>query len=407
MGILRLVAKEQLQVYSVTSNFEPVEISKLRTSLECRGGGEGLVWTCMARKRVHAQAAAHDTARKRLLGPAYQKGQCSRAIEGGHRGCNQDEGASASRRSRRCGDGGNTRTHESAPFTQWQWLLDGRVRCGLEQERAFGRHGFVLFPRLLSQPGVAHLRQRVDDIYEQKAASVDGEWITNLHQVLAEDDNWMWGLATHPVIIRMVESSLGPGVQLYASQLHRKEPAADGRGGGHVVPAHQDGDGNVRTVWITLDAVDKSNGALEVLPGGHRLGRLPLRHVRSLDELEAAQYFARNNVYQIDLSQAPRQRAFYTYRLPAGGAAMHHSLTPHRSTANTSQRDRRVIILRFMSAGDVDPPGCALHYAGAWSCSSATYSHARVCVSASCGRASFAHHSPRVASLPTTRLESC
>ena len=29
-------------------------------------------------------------------------------------------------------------------------------------------------------------------------------------------------------------------------------------GGGHAVPAHQDGDANVRTIWITLDAVDKA-----------------------------------------------------------------------------------------------------------------------------------------------------
>lgn len=116
----------------------------------------------------------------------------------------------------------------------------------------------------------------------------------------------------------------------------------------------------------------------QVLPGGHGLGRLPLRMVGSLEELDLAQYFARNNVYQIDMSvshsaaraagssisSATRRRAFYTYRMAAGGAAMHHPLTPHRSSPNTSTRDRRVIILRFMASGDHDPPAYALHWAG-------------------------------------------
>ena len=173
-------------------------------------------------------------------------------------------------------------------------LVDSRVRYGAPQKDRFDRDGFILLPRFLSQEGLAHLRERVDAIYREKAPGVDGEWITNLHQLLPPEDNWMWALATHPVVIRMVELSLGPDAQIYASQLHRKGPATSADRGGHAVPAHQDGDARVRTIWITLDHVDQDNGALEVLPGGHHLGRLPLRLVESLEELEAAQYFARN-----------------------------------------------------------------------------------------------------------------
>ena len=173
-------------------------------------------------------------------------------------------------------------------------LVDGRARFGAPQQEAFDRDGFVLLPRFLSRAGLAHLRGKVDAIYAEKAADIDGEWITNLHQLLPQEDNWVWTLATHPVVVGMVELSLGPGAQIYASQLHRKGPATSAGGGGHAVPAHQDGDARVRTIWITLDDVDKENGALEVLPGGHRLGRLPLRLVETLEELEEAKYFARN-----------------------------------------------------------------------------------------------------------------
>ena len=94
----------------------------------------------------------------------------------------------------------------------------------------------------------------MDSIYKEKASCVDGEWITNIHQVrvrvcdmcaicmrascvcvracvhaqgrgwfhvffyylqvLPSEGNWMWALATHPIILKMVELSLGPGAQV-------------------------------------------------------------------------------------------------------------------------------------------------------------------------------------------------
>ena len=84
-------------------------------------------------------------------------------------------------------------------------LIDGRVSYGAKQSASFDRHGFILLPRFLSRQGLAYLRDRVDAIYREKAPSVDGEWITNLHQLLPPEDNWMWALATHPTILKMVE----------------------------------------------------------------------------------------------------------------------------------------------------------------------------------------------------------
>jgi hypothetical protein len=97
------------------------------------------------------------------------------------------------------------------------------------------------------------LREKVDAIYREKDPSVDGEWILNLHQILPEDDNWMWSIATNEFVVQMLERMLGPDVQLYASQLHRKGPHS-----GHEVPWHQDGNDRIRTMWITLDDVDRS-----------------------------------------------------------------------------------------------------------------------------------------------------
>jgi hypothetical protein len=42
------------------------------------------------------------------------------------------------------------------------------------------------------------------------------------------------------------------------------------------------------------------------------------------------------------------------YRIPAGGMAIHDTMIPHRSVPNSSDRWRRVLVLRYMRAdGDM------------------------------------------------------
>lgn len=52
-----------------------------------------------------------------------------------------------------------------------------------------------------------------------------------------------------------------------------------------------------------------------------------------------------------------------SYTLPAGGAGMHHPLLPHSSAQNASpDRDRRIIILRYMAAGEPHEEACVKHW---------------------------------------------
>ena len=85
-----------------------------------------------------------------------------------------------------------------------------------------------------------------------------------------------------------------------------------------AVPWHQDGGANVRTVWIALDPVSPSSGGLRVLRGGHKMGRMPYAPVKSVDDLEAAAYFAQNNVFRVDHENFDMENV-YEYRFPAGG----------------------------------------------------------------------------------------
>ena len=145
-------------------------------------------------------------------------------------------------------------------------VVNDRIRYGASQKRQFEENGFILFPNFLTKQGLKKIRKKVDAIYSEKDPKIDGEWILNVHQLLPEDDNWMWEIATNPTLVGILEDMLGKGVNLYASQLHRKEP-----GGGTDVPWHQDGNEAVRTLWISLDDVSADNGGLVVLPGLHKV----------------------------------------------------------------------------------------------------------------------------------------
>jgi ectoine hydroxylase-related dioxygenase (phytanoyl-CoA dioxygenase family) len=78
-----------------------------------------------------------------------------------------------------------------------------------------------------------------------------------------------------------------------------------------------------------------------VLPGCQN-GQLPIR--RSADDLFDE---------EIDPSSVPDdfESSAVQFRFPAGGMAIHHTMIPHTSFPNKSDRWRRVLVLRYMAAG--------------------------------------------------------
>lgn len=82
-------------------------------------------------------------------------------------------------------------------------------------------------------------------------------------------------------------------------------------------------------VRLHLDDADASNGALRVLPGSHRFGRLPPKRIQ---ELRAAQ-------------------TEFLCAVPAGGALLMRPLLLHASSRSTSTRHRRVLHIEYAGFG--------------------------------------------------------
>ena len=147
-----------------------------------------------------------------------------------------------------------------------------------------------------------------------------------------------FGFVTHPLLLDLVETVIGPDLVLWAAAVFCK-PAATGR----EVPWHQDGQyWPIRpratvTVWIALDPVDAGNGCMRVIPGSHRMGEFS--HAASDRE-----DLVLNNVLddpRLDLSTAR------DIVLEPGQVSLHDVDIVHGSQPNTSGR-RAGFAIRYM-----------------------------------------------------------
>ena len=203
--------------------------------------------------------------------------------------------------------------------------------------------GYCFFDTFLTAEGLAELRERVDDVIERRHADMLPENMISVHH----QEPWMFEFACEPQILDLIEHQIGPNIVLWSSHLLVKLP----RSGRHI-PWHQDAPYWDLTgklpggIWIALDDVDDENGTMSVLPGWHTRGTLPRRETE--DKLFHT---------QTDPSALPDDvdELRVETRLNAGQLAIHHPMIPHCSSPNRSDRPRRVLVLRYMTADGEGP----------------------------------------------------
>eukprot|EP00939_MAST-03C_sp_MAST-3C-sp1_P001325 g1325.t1 len=258
------------------------------------------------------------------------------------------------------------------------WIREKREKTYAETEHEiFEKKGFVTMTSFLTEEALAFLRAQVDHVWRFKHPSVQKSWLMNLHEILPQDRNWIWKLATEPAIVDIVRHHLGKHFVFNSAQILVKPPMSEDSKGGRIIPWHQDGQ-IIRTFWICLDDVDEENGTLILKPGWHTLGSMKVKKIENQsDYLEGKPQFSMKDG-EISLSVTkPRvplnvidvdhyceggleefEKDIVQYRLRAGDAAMHHPSLPHMSMPNRSRsRWRRILILRYLPAKFPKPRG--------------------------------------------------
>jgi hypothetical protein len=156
-------------------------------------------------------------------------------------------------------------------------------------------------------------------------------------------DRELWEICTHPRILDSVEAILGPDFYLWGSQFLDKEPGDE-----KTVPWHQDAyfwplsPHHAVTVWLAVEDSFKENGAMQVVPGTHRAGRL--QHRETDKESDILNMVLEEGTFN--------ESEAVTLALKAGQMSLHDDNIVHGSGPNLSDRLRCGLTMRF-SAGEV------------------------------------------------------
>jgi ectoine hydroxylase-related dioxygenase (phytanoyl-CoA dioxygenase family) len=204
---------------------------------------------------------------------------------------------------------------------------------------AFQRDGYVVVPDVLSMAELAEFGSAVDEgvarrsrhdtrdlleksLYEQSFIQCQNLW---------EDCPGVRPLTFHPAVTAWAARLLGVGaIRLWHDQALYKEP------GGRRTDPHQDqpywpiAEADTITAWIPLDGSTLESGAMEYLPGSHRLGVRKFVNIFS------------GHPEDILASDGLRDIAPVLVEVPKGAVAYHHGLTFHLANPNQTGRTRRV-----------------------------------------------------------------
>ena len=239
---------------------------------------------------------------------------------------------------------------EEDPITRWQDVAiddlprDLRFRpCAngdpqaltRAQLEAFNRDGFVKGVRVFADEEIAAIRAYFDALLARVlAAGGDAYSINSAHLSYGR----VYDLLAHRRIVPYLQDLLGPDLIGWGAHFFCKMPHDP-----KTVSWHQDASywpmtpSKTATVWLAIDDADVENACMRFIPGSHHHGHLTY-HLSEKDE---------NNVLFQTVRDAENYGDPIDVELKAGEISIHSDLLLHSSQANSSQRRRCGLTLRY------------------------------------------------------------
>ncbi|MEK3884711.1 phytanoyl-CoA dioxygenase family protein [Paenibacillus sp. PL2-23] len=215
----------------------------------------------------------------------------------------------------------------------------------------YKENGYLLVKGVFSLQEVEEMRAAVEGIIQRAArakADANHAWqgeflepeqlkklvLKGFHDVHYHDASFTKA-ATHPNMVKVLNSIIGPNVQLHHSKMLVKPPS-----NGAAFPMHQDYpyfphlNHSMLAASVHLDDADTENGCLCVVPGSQKQGPIP--HV--------GQHYLNHKEHPISSGKpCPAQ---------AGDVLFFNYLTIHGSDVNRSSRTRRNVLFQYRDAAD-------------------------------------------------------
>jgi hypothetical protein len=199
-------------------------------------------------------------------------------------------------------------------------------RAQIEQ---FWEEGCIFPIRVMSEAEAAGYRARLEEFEARTGAPLKGDLRHKSHLLFA----WLGDLVRRREIVDAVEDLYGPDLLCWTTNFFIKEARNPA-----FVSWHQDSTywglskPDVVSAWVAFTEANEANGAMEYIPGSHKLDQIPHRDT-----------FAKNNMLtrgqEVEVEVDERQRRVVTLR--PGEMSLHHVRLVHGSPPNPSG-DRRI-----------------------------------------------------------------
>lgn len=202
----------------------------------------------------------------------------------------------------------------------------------------FRERGYYFPVRVLSTSEARKYRQRLETSEADLGGTISSDYRHKVHLLFT----WANELVRHPTVLDIAEDLLGSDVLCWTTDLFIKEPDAT-----KYVSWHQDSTywtldpQELFTVWLALDDVPVESGALQYVPGSHRLDQV--RHIETYAE---SNVLSRGQTVDLEIKKAD----IVDVPLRAGEASLHHALLVHGSQPNCSSQRRLGLAMRYIPA---------------------------------------------------------
>jgi hypothetical protein len=208
----------------------------------------------------------------------------------------------------------------------------------------YRRDGYVVIPQLFSAAEVRPIMEsyRADPLLGGNMAAVADSSGNAQNLVLwtQPGDDYIGLLPGLARFVEGAETLLGGPVYHWHSKLVCKPPGAPGRFDWHQDYGYWYYEGcllpEMITVTVTLDGMDKSNGAMEVIEGSHRFGRI---------DVKAFGQASGTDPERLALVMERCERV--VLELEPGDGIFFDGLTLHASGPNQSQRSRTLLHVSY------------------------------------------------------------
>ncbi len=204
-------------------------------------------------------------------------------------------------------------------------------RLTADQIAEYNRDGFVQPFDIFDASEIDEIRAYFDRLMGDLGEA--GAYGINCYQARMAG---IWDIATDPRILDHVQDIIGPDIICWATAILSKKPHDPKQ-----VPWHQDASfwslspARTVTVWLAIDDADEENSAMRFIPGTHDKGAL---ETAGTDE---------SAVFHKGTANAEAMGTPFTNSLKAGQISLHADMLVHGSRANTSDRRRCGLTLRY------------------------------------------------------------